>query len=354
MAQTTEGRVAYADLLRVAATLAVIVLHCCATWLQGSPVGSTYWNILNVFDSMVRWCVPVFVMLSGMFLLDPKKSVSLSSLFFNHILRSVVALVFWGTAYAFYDNWQGFNSISLPWVLSVLKSVLLGNTHYHLWFLYMIIGLYLLTPILRAFIKGASRRDLHYFLIFAFLAASLIPTLLDLRPSATLSLYYARLGLHFLAGYAGLYVAGYYLKTYTLGRITEFVIYLLGIAGTVVTICGTLVLSKQDGALSSIFYEYLSPNVVFMSVAVFVLFRYVLGVSEERSRRQRLGGVAKITFGIYLVHDFFLILLRHFGLLQPALTPLIAIPLMACAVFLCSFLVIWPISKIPFVGKYLT
>ncbi|MEG0756338.1 MAG: hypothetical protein RR450_08065, partial [Oscillospiraceae bacterium] len=82
--------------------------------------------------------------------------------------------------------------------------------------------------------------------------------------------------------------------------------------------------------------------------------RYVLGVSEERSRRQRLGGVAKITFGIYLVHDFFLILLRHFGLLQPALTPLIAVPLIVCAVFLGSCLVIWPISKIPFVGKYLT
>lgn len=352
MAKTIEGRVAYADLLRVAATLAVIVIHCTGGWLTDCVVGSTDWNILNVWNSLVRWCVPVFVMLSGMFYLDPKKTITLPSLFFKSILRIAVALAFWGTAYALYDNFHGAFSIS--WVLETLKSVLLGNTHYHLWFLYMIIGLYLLTPILRSFVKGASRTDLHYFFLLTFLIASLLPVLLALRPSTTVSLYLSRLRLDLLAGYAGFFVAGYYLKNYTLGRIAELIIYVLGIAGGAVTVIGTSVLSRNAGALNDLFYSYTAPNVVVMAVAVFVLFRYVLGVSEERSRRQRLGGVAKITFGIYLVHDFFLILLRHFGLLQPALTPLIAVPLMVCAVFLGSCLVIWPISKIPFVGKYLT
>ncbi|MEG1579136.1 MAG: acyltransferase family protein [Oscillospiraceae bacterium] len=354
MARTIEGRVAYADLLRVAATLAVIVIHCTGGWLEASAIGSANWNILNVMNGASRWCVPMFVMLSGMFFLDPKKSVTLPSLFFKSILRIVVALAVWGTVYALWTQRPTNGVYTIQWLWDALKTVLLGNTHYHLWFLYMMIGLYLVTPILRTFVKNASRTDFHYFFALAFVFSSLLPTLLALRPSATVTSYLWRMNLGATIVYAGFFVAGYYLKTFTLGRMAEILIYLLGILGTVATIGGTLLLSRHDSAFNGVIYQYFSPNVVFMSVAVFVLFRYVLGVSEERSRRQRLGGVAKITFGIYLVHDFFLILLGHFGLLRPALTPLIAVPLIVCAVFLGSSLVIWPISKIPFVGKYLT
>ena len=61
---------------------------------------------------------------------------------------------------------------------------------------------------------------------------------------------------------------------------------------------GTAWLSQQRGALAQTFYNYDSPNIALMSTAVFVLFRYLLGVSDERSRRQRFSGVAKVSFGI--------------------------------------------------------
>ncbi|MEG0755604.1 MAG: acyltransferase family protein, partial [Oscillospiraceae bacterium] len=285
MAKTIDGRTAYADLLRVAATLAVIVIHCTAEWLEASAIGSANWNILNVLNGASRWCVPMFVMLSGMFFLDPQKSVTLPSLFFKSILRIVVALVAWGTVYAMWTQRPTNGVYTIQWLWGALKSVLLGDTHYHLWFLYMIIGLYLLTPFLRAFVKGASRSDFHYFFALVFVFSSLLPTLLTLRPSTTVTFYIWRMYLSTGMGYIG-----YYLKTYTLGRISEFIVYLLGILGSVVTIGGTLLLSRQGGAFNQVFYQYFSPNVAFMAVAVFVLFRYVLGVSEERSRRQRLGG----------------------------------------------------------------
>ena len=100
MSKTIDGRLAYADLLRCAAMLAVIVLHVSGGSLEAAAVGSPAFQVLNVYDSLAHWCVPVFVMLSGMFLLDPKHSMPLSKLFFGHILRIAVALVVWGTAYA--------------------------------------------------------------------------------------------------------------------------------------------------------------------------------------------------------------------------------------------------------------
>ena len=102
------GRLVYADLMRVAAMLAVIVIHVSAGWLESLPVGTADWHALNLWNSLTRWAVPVFVMCSGMFLLDPKKSLSLPTLFFRYFLRLVTALLFWGVAYhLLYDLLDG-------------------------------------------------------------------------------------------------------------------------------------------------------------------------------------------------------------------------------------------------------
>lgn len=356
MARTVDGRLAYADLLRVMAALAVVVLHISAGWLDQTALGGTAWTVMCTYDGLVRWCVPMFVMLSGAFLLDPKKSVRLRDIFFKYILRILIALLVWGTLYALADYGRSGWHFTWAGILSALRHVLWADTHYHLWFLYMMIGLYLVTPILRAFVRGASRSDLHWFLLLAFVFACLLPTLQALFPSrmALPAAWYSRFGIRLVLGYVGYYVAGYYLKTYTLGRIAEFSAYILGILGALATVWGTTALSARAGAFSGVLFEYTAPNVVFMALAIFVLFRYVLGVSEERSRRQRLGGVARISFGIFLVHDFFIMLLRHFGVSTLSFNPILSIPVLSAAVFLCSFAVAWLLSKIPLLGRYLT
>jgi len=218
----------------------------------------------------------------------------------------------------------------------------------------MILGLYLVTPVLRAFVRGAGRGDFHWFFLLVFVFTFLLPTLLRLRPSQTASLWIGNLNLHLVLGYVGYYVLGYYLKQNTLSRAAEFALYLLGALGAAVTVGGTALLSRQRGELVQVFYNYDSPNVALMSVAVFVLFRYVLGVSEERSRRERLSKAAQVSFGIYLVHDLFLMLLRRVGIDALSFAPALAVPVLAAGIFLCSFAVAWVLSKIPLVGRYLT
>ena len=353
MGKNVDGRLAYADLLRCAAMLAVIVVHVAGGSLEAAAVGSPAFQVLNVYDSLAHWCVPVFVMLSGMFLLDPKHSLPPSKLFFGHILRIAVALAVWGTAYALVTQ-AAAGGLSWESVAAALRQVLLGKTHFHLWFLYMIIGLYLVTPILRAFVRGASRGDFHWFFLLVFLFTFLIPTILRLRPSQTLSLYVNSLNLKLVLGYVGYYVLGYYLKAYTLSRPAEYLIYILGILGAVVTVGGTAWLSQQRGVLAQTFYNYDSPNIALMSAAVFVFFRYVLGVSDEPSRRQRVSGVARVSFGIYLVHVFFLILLGRLGVSALSFAPVLSVPVLSALVFLGSFAMAWLLSKLPLVGKYLT
>ena len=352
MARTENGRLAYADLLRVLACIAVIVLHISVSWLGQTTEGSMEWTVMYLYDMLVRWAVPMFVMLSGAFLLDPQKSVRLRDVFLRYILRVVVALLVWGIFYALIS--YGHTGWHFTWagIRSALGHVLRADTHFHLWFLYMIIGLYLVTPILRAFVKGASKRDFHWFFLLAFLICSLLPILRALRPAqlAIPLTWLDKMDIHLVLGYVGYYVAGYYLKHFTLNRPAEYMIYILGILSVAVTVLVNL----RTGAFHVVFTVNYTPTVVFISVAIFVLFRYVLGVSEERSRRQRLSGVARVTFGIYLVHPLFLKLLVHLNITTLSFNPIISIPVLSAAVFLCSFAVSWLISKIPFLGHYLT
>lgn len=353
MARTVNGRVAYADLLRAFATIAVITLHIAGSQMEAIPVSGSAFATFNIYNGLVRWCVPVFVMLSGAFLLDPKRSGKLSALFLR-CLRIFAALVIWGTVYAVADRLLADGGLSWRGIKAALLSVVWGQTHYHLWFLYMILGLYLVTPILRAFVKGASPRDFHYFFILTFLIAMLLPALLRFRYSQTLDTYLNRLDITLVLGYVGYYVAGYYLKAFTLNRAAEFIIYALGVAGGFITVWGTLVLSRQAGSFNGALYDYMSPNVCFMAAAVFVLFRYVLGISEERNRRQRMSGVAKISFGIYLVHDLFIMLFRGLNITTLTFAPALSVPVLTAAVFLLSFAAAWLLSKIPLLGRYLT
>lgn len=359
MAKSSGGRLAYADLLRVVAALGVIVIHVSGGWLPAFPAGTTNWNILNAWDCLSAWCVPVFVMCSGMFLLDPKKQLSYSTLFLRYLLRMITALLFWGTAYAM-ANTLLFGRITVQSFLSALYGVLLGNVPTHLWFLYMMVGLYLLTPLLRAFIRGAKRSDLHWFFLVTVVFVSLLPLLLNLRGSQTATLYANKLYLNFTMAfpplaYVGYFVAGYYLKTYSLGRLAEGLIYVLGIAGALLTVGGSSFLNAgtELGQFNGLMMGYLTPNVCAMSVAVFVLFRYVLGISEERSRRQRAGRLSDYTFGVYLVHIVFLTLLRYFGLSHPPITPWLGVPLLTLAIAVPSFAVSWLLHKIPVVGRYI-
>lgn len=353
MTRTVDGRLAYADLLRAVALIAAILLNLAGGALKSVAVGTHAWGVLNIYDGLTRWCVPVFAMLSGAFLLDPKKGGrwSLTAL---RLLRVFVALVVWGAFYAILDHLAAGGRLTWAGIRSALWSAARGNTHYHLWFLYVILGLYLVSPILRAFVRGASRADFHYFFLLTFLVASLLPTALKFYPNAVLSRYLERLDIHLVLGYVGYFVAGYYLKTYTIGRIAEALIYVFGVAGGFLTVWGTALLSRSAGRLNDVLYGFLTPNVCAAAVAVFVLFRYVLGISDERDRRRRMAGVARIALGVYLVHDAFLMLLRALDIGPLSFAPALAVPLLTAVVFLLSFAVAWLLSRIPFVGPYLT
>lgn len=350
----SEKRVLYLDYMRVIAMFAVVVLHVSGLGWGTEPVNSVNWQILNAFDGLVRFCVPVFIMISGALFLDPDKDINIKKLFSHNILRIITSFAFWTVLYAvictlFEEN----NMIDGSVAKYFLASIIYG--HYHMWFLYAIVGLYLITPFLRKITEDKSLTE--YFIVLSMIFASfaklfvLVPALDEI-----VSKVLDKTKLCFVLGYSCYYVLGYYIHRYELGKKAKNIVYVLGTLGIVVTIVGNSILSLKNMEQMEVFYDYMMPNVLFTSIMVFVFVKDKFSkcdINCESPKSQFIMKVSKLTFGMYLVHDLFLMFYRIAGFTTTIISPLVVVPLLAVVVFILSYIVSLIISKIPVLNKYI-
>lgn len=346
-----KQRLIYADLLRIMATFAVMILHLAASNWANVPLTSVDWQVFNLYDGLVRWCVPIFVMLSGMFFLDPQKDIPTPKLFSKYIWRIVTAYIFWSTLYALWVNWSIYHTISSDMIKGTLIQFIVGN--YHLWFLFMIVGLYLITPFMRMITAQASRQMLTYFLVLFFFFGSILPMMASIpHLENIITTLTVNTGMHFVTWYVGFFLMGYYLKVYDFSKAAEGLIYLLGIAGLVATVWLTSLVSLKINAPTTLFYSYLAPNVVLSSAALFLFFKnHISKINWGPRGLKVISLLSGLSFGMYLVHDFFIILAAKLGLTTLAFNSFLAVPAIAIFVFMGSLIFAYLLSKLPIIKK---
>lgn len=343
-----KQRILYFDVLRIIATLAVVMLHVSAQGWYGDDVLSLRWFALNLYDSCVRWAVPVFVMISGALFLG--RDVPLSKLFQKNILRLATAFVFWSALYALRDYFY----YNLP-----LRQVIFNFTqgHYHMWFIYMIAGLYLLQPILRR--VAEEEAVMRYFLLLSFVFTFLLPWASSLLGFAetgfptTINAVLSRLDVSF--GYVGYFVGGYYLSKRSISKREETVIYVLGVLGLIFTVSMTRYISIVQGYAYEKLYSYFAVNVLLTAIAVFVFGKLHLNFpSPSEKTTTAIRALSEYSFGSYLVHVMILELLMDYLSLTPSsFNTFLAVPLISLLVFAISMAISAILHQIPFVKKYL-
>lgn len=304
----------YIYFLRVAASIAVIVIHVVAKDFTVPPVTSLKWQCLNVFEFLSRWSVPVFVMISGALFLDNAKPLSLKKLYGKHILRIVIALVFWSAVYAVaYQYIYMGNGL-----MAVLDEFWQGADH--LWYLYMITGLYVLCPLFRCITRNVD--SAVYFLLLFLIVQLNIPEFIG---GSRLGYTFQRFELNMVLGYGGYFVAGYVLNTIEIKKPIRYTLYTLGVAATLAAIFISSFLSVSQGCVNMECYDYFWVFVMIQSAAVFVFFRYEIGKIRPG---KVIVALSKYSFGIYLSHQIFVDgLRRFFGLNTQDMNALVAVPL---------------------------
>lgn len=331
MQQNSNERIVYLDLLRTIATFAVIMLHVFSTAFNSQSFCPS-WYYAVVCDGLVRWCVPVFFMISGALFLMPSKIVMFKDVLSKYVLRLVVAYIFWCVVYCLIEV---INGHTLPDDL--------GVCFYHLWFLPMLMGIYLLIPLLR---KLPTDRGLTQYLLIVWLVFSFVK-ILPVIPS-----HFVPLVTNDFVGYVGYFILGYFLSTISFSKRRVFMICVLGVLGGLFTIIGTVVISKNRGNASEWFFRYLCPNIIIMAVAMFVFIKWIANKCGKLVL-WFVNFVRKDLFGVYLVHVLYLNILlpRIAGLGEGAAFKVVMYPLVSVAIFVFSLFTTKLIRQIPIIRK---
>lgn len=360
-------RIGWVDLLRVIACFLVVFSHCCdpfigvfdsdrPTFLQGALAGS-----------FVRACVPLFVMMTGVLLLPVR--LQIGAFYRKRIGRILLALVFWSLAlpilYFVYANLTaGSTSLaaqSYTWSATLHKLwIFIFNFTYEttpLWYLYMLVGLYFVMPILSAWLERATRRDL-LLVLGIWLLTTLLPYLKMLAPALGYAGNFGNMGLYgvcdwnefgtfyYVSGFAGYLVLAFYLVKFPPAwswRRTLAICIPAFVAGYLITTLGYILMQKNfpgNYAYLEIVWYFAGINVFLMTAPVFILVQKA--APRPRAWLSRLAGA---TFGIYLCH--FIFVQAGYDLVQqiPGLPALVRIPLIACGAFVVSWLVVWLMQR---------
>ena len=115
------------------------------------------------------WAVPIFVMVSGALLLNPNKEISIHTILFKYIKRMLIALVIFGLVFQIYDVLIAQGTLGVSTVIDGLKNIFQATSWAHLWYIYLLIGLYCMLPIFKGFIKSASDEELKFVLAILFI-----------------------------------------------------------------------------------------------------------------------------------------------------------------------------------------
>ena len=343
-------RIIYFDLLRIIAIVAVIFVHISGQNWYAANVHSYEWNVYNVFDAISRFGVPIFVMISGALFLSKEQSIT--KIFKKNILKIAVIFFVWSLIYTLYQLFvQQTIATPVDFVLSFLKGP------YHFWFLFMIVGLYIVTPLLRKIV--VDDKMLKYFLLLALIFAFIIPKSIDLiglglpRVADTLSYIVDSTKVNLVLGYSGYFVLGYLLNKIRISKKAEYIIYALGVFGAIFTIIATMLMSGYKNSADTFFYKNLTINVLFEAIAVFVFFKQHLNKRVKRKTEKKILFLSKCTLGIYLVHPLIIFVLNDaFGLNTASFNPILSIPILVVLVASISLTISAILNKIPFIKKW--
>lgn len=332
------------DVLRIVSMVAVVVLHTAGHYWSKLPVDTFGWETLNFYDSSVRWAVPVFVMISGALFLDPAKDQPIKKLYTRNIFRICLLIFIWGGIYAVVYHYP--SELTLKGLWAFFKVWVMGD--FHMWFLFMIVGLYVVTPILRCLTRDDD--VVRYFLLLGLILNCIIPFLLSFGHLSIVGSVVDMLLFQTPMGYSFYFVLGYWLNKKEFGCKRSVWIGVAAV-GIILTFLLTACFSLGQGKAFEGFYGNFSLPVVVASVGVFLSLKDVKPNSE---RAQKIITVlSRSSLGVYLIHVMALRVLRSYGISALMCPPLFSVPIVAALAVVISFVAAVVLRKIPVLGKYI-
>ena len=324
---TSNNRIVFLDWLRFIACFMVMLVHCIEPFYLGGAEGTyiaSWGNAVwtTAINSALRPCVPLFVLASS-YLLFPLKTDA-GTFFRKRFTRVVIPFVIWSLLYIFIPPFVPGAKADIAGGLKSIPFNFVMTASGHLWFVYMLLGVYLVMPMLSPWVEKISRKGERNFLIlWAF--TTVLPLFRPLAETVTGST--ALWGecpwnpfgtFYYVSGFIGYLVLGHYIRTYAVGvSWTKTLAYAIPfwIVGYAVTAGGFWhFIPSQHGYPVSAPYEtavlmettwnFCTFGVMMQTVAYFLVIRKI--TASGWFYTHIVQPVSKLSYGMYLMHMFVL------------------------------------------------
>jgi surface polysaccharide O-acyltransferase-like enzyme len=347
--QKSHGLSLPVDLIRVVAIILVLMYHAANEPYSQLSMSSTqyfvFWWSTTIYLSIVVLGVPLFVMLSGALLLQPQKADEPIRVFLKKRLSRIgIAFVFWSVIYF---AWDYFVNHTVLTVNSIIQSLLDGGAYKQFWFIYLIMGLYLITPILRVITANAQKKILRYLIVLWFVAVALVPLFhlasgLQVDPN-----------LFVFGGFIGYFILGAYLKGV---QVETKTVKRLLLTGIILTVAATYLMNFvfQSMGQYNYFVYITSATVIVSSVALYMLLSKYPKDWPKNSHpkiKQLAKAISDNTLPIFFFHVIIIETLNQgllgFRISLLEITPAIEIPLITVVTLFLTLGLVLLFKKIP-------
>lgn len=339
-----EHNIQYLDYLRVVCIIAVVLIHVTTPAL--SSINNPGWEINLAINAMSRFGVPIFFMISGSLFLNPERNVSFPYIK-KKLGRIILAFIVFSFAYniLWYIGTVGFTFDYNVFTHKFIPNLIGG--WYHLWYLQALMVLYILTPQFRLFVNDT--RIARYSICILFLICSLIPIINNFfqLQSYTQSMFD---NMAFdLPKYSLYFILGCYASSSKINFSSKSVIS-IGVLALLLMIVLDIYRAAKTGVVEAYFSSYLSPFTVVYTTCLFLLFKNCF---KNAVTPKIIFVLSSYSFGIYLVHDFFLILLRECNLFSLSSSAIVNIFLVLLFVLTGSVITTFILKMLPGFKKFI-
>lgn len=326
--------------LRVIACIGIIFLHLfySGVYLFGPNIKNNQYLSSYMCINNLMWAVPIFIMVTGALLLDPERNITYEKIFKKYILRVLSALIIFIFVYRIFDLVMNKEAFTVMGIVNGIIQIIQGTSWAHLWYLYLLIGLYLLLPFYRMISKASSKHDMRYLLGIYAIFLSIIPILNAFGLNSAFYIHVSTIYPFYLfLGHA------IHSKQIHLSKVASILLFI--VMSVTIAILTYFRVAHKIVQLDS-FWAYSSILVILQA---FGLFSFVDQLNIKKNVVTQLDACS---FGIYLLHMIFIRLILKHMLISPYSIPF-GYGIMTIGILVISFVLTYILKKIPLIKNIL-
>ncbi|MBE6501036.1 MAG: hypothetical protein E7Z79_01190 [Methanobrevibacter thaueri] len=345
-----KNRIFYIDEIRALAILLVLLIHVTKWFAHVETPDSLFWAFSSSFAALGNVGVPLFFMISGALLLN--RDYDIKFFLKSKLLRIFIPFVFWIIIAILLRIYLNPDNATIHFVIAAIFQ------KGYVWFIWMLLGVYLFTPVINSFVQDKGLDGVKYFLVIWLV--TIILTTLNMFP-------FMKIELSYFAGYVGYFMLGYYLKNFQPKLSKKYIMIISLIAFLITTAFVVFLILNHHMGIWDSFYRTIFP--VIQATSVFVFFRFFEEYSNDHEESsinrfftsmksssfgKAITSISVCSYGIYLTHYLFIWTLLH---ISEHVFPIFArnpfkwIPVVYLIVLVGSWGLVWIFSKIPYLKK---